>query len=31
MLGIADNVLIVGYDNNVADHNRSLCKALQFI
>ena len=29
VFGIADNILIMGYDVNIADHNRTLCRVLQ--
>ena len=29
VFGIEDNILVVGYDSNGADHDRMLCKELQ--
>ena len=29
MFGIADDILVVGYDSNEADHDKSLCRVLQ--
>ena len=29
MYGIADDILVVGYDSNEADYDRTLCRVLQ--